>query len=173
MDGETSWQMWANGSSPTLYARVRDDTDTGGDSRIELDYDVTTGGASSWIGDGKWHMIAVTLEEGGSGNMYIDGILRKTEEFSIQDSLSPYTQQLAIGANNNDGILVDFFKGQLDELEVYNYVMPLQDIREKYRGGGGFICENAYADWYDVDSNCRIDFVDFAAFAAAWLDSGL
>ncbi|MBN2131882.1 MAG: LamG domain-containing protein [Sedimentisphaerales bacterium] len=75
--------------------------------------------SSSPITAGKWHHIAVTLEEGGSVQFYIDGFpagtVAQTTEFGILND-----EPVRIGSRK-DGY--SFFNGQLDDVRIYDRVL--------------------------------------------------
>ena len=69
--------------------------------------------------------------------------------------------------------------GLIDNLRVYNYVLPSEDIAQEYynlTGKSGCIYLDFPGSNFNVDntgtSYCRVDLADFAVMAQNWLAEG-
>ena len=86
--------------------------------------------SSSPITVGKWHHVAVTLEEGGSVQFYIDGFpagaAAQTTDFGILND-----EPVRIGSRK-DGY--SFFNGQVDDVRIYDRVLTAEQMEGLYNG---------------------------------------
>ncbi|OKL38396.1 PQQ-dependent sugar dehydrogenase [Pontibacter flavimaris] len=91
-----------------------------------------------FLNDGDWHYITAVRD--GSNNMnrlYVDGAL-------IREEQEQYNYDFADSAPVNIGYLNRSpyfnYKGDLDELKVYNRALTLEEIKGMYNGGSGTLC---------------------------------
>jgi len=77
----------------------------------------------------KWYHLVFTLED-SEVNWYLNGILKKTQDFSY----TPYTSDgnFYIGSDNVPG---QFFEGWFDELRIYNKALSESEVEFLYKGG--------------------------------------
>ncbi|MDD4476776.1 MAG: DUF1566 domain-containing protein [Patescibacteria group bacterium] len=92
------------------------------------------------ISDNYWHYFAVT-RSGSSGNwvesIYIDGVLDKTDTITTNPN-GGTTDGVAIGRFG--GYADSYkFKGNLDDIRIYNRALSLNEIKQLYALGGGKI----------------------------------
>ncbi len=87
---------------------------------------------------GEWHHVAGTYD-GQIVNLYVDGVLVATEEYSTLLSLQPYlNQSLFIGCKNNtipEQYAGDYMKGRLDDIRLYSYALDSATIRSLVQMG--------------------------------------
>lgn len=76
---------------------------------------------------GEWRHIAFTYD-GSEAVNYIDGELDGS--FNIPGTMATNTDPLGIGTNSPWN--QSFFNGKIDELVIYEYALPLSDIRKIY-----------------------------------------
>ncbi len=124
-------------------------------------------------GDDQWHMLAVTWDMNGSIYSYVDGSLVASGSCTPNE-FSLWTNDTIIGAFETG----NYFDGKIDALRVYNYQITPEDIGQEYFDmTGNPACMGSFdGDIFNVvnsgSSYCRIDIMDFAAFAANWLNDG-
>ena len=113
------------------------------------------------LNDGKWHHIAVVLENDGTPNiadavLYVDG-LRDTPAAVV-----PCTVNTADTLDVSLGVFTPaprYFQGQMDEVRVYRRALSDAEIGQMYQA-------NALTS--DIKSDGIVDFADFSSLAAAW-----
>lgn len=78
----------------------------------------------------EWHHVAATYD-GNTINIYIDGVLAGTKEFTTEAFLFPYTSQtVSIGCKNkNVTVAGDYMLGKLDDIRVYSYAIDQDTVR--------------------------------------------
>ena len=111
--------------------RVRDDGSfTLGNNNVD-------GGARS---DGgipvrQWHHVAITFS-GGTTKFYIDGALDSEKDFGAS-SFNTTSDGIKIGDREYTGDEADDFKGEMDEVRLYDRALTEEEVQELYDGGGG------------------------------------
>jgi len=111
--------------------RVRDDGSfTLGNNNVD-------GGARS---DGgipvrQWHHVAITFS-GGTTKFYIDGALDSEKDFGAS-SFNTTSDGIKIGDREYTGDETDDFKGEMDEVRLYDRALTEEEVQELYDGGGG------------------------------------
>ncbi|MEQ1798455.1 MAG: LamG-like jellyroll fold domain-containing protein [Lacibacter sp.] len=78
------------------------------------------------VNDGTWHHIAATREADGSGRVYIDGVLDKTEASAGPVVLAALN--VVIGRDAFTG--ADYFTGDLEEIRIWNVARTQAQIKE-------------------------------------------
>ncbi|MEM1203039.1 MAG: LamG domain-containing protein [Acidobacteriota bacterium] len=178
--GDFSIVMWTR-VPPTHLAGVLLDKSAPGPVR-NYGYSVLIGGLlTTSLGDGyntlstyptsvnadddRWHLIAFTVDRNSSTgySFYFDGIKRLTANpQSVQGTLSN-SQDLYIGTSDSLN-WTDFWRGSLDELQIYKRALSSTEIRFIYNRGSSGICRpNApgYCPGYGapctVDADCGYD----------------
>ncbi|APF16883.1 Laminin G sub domain 2 [Caldithrix abyssi DSM 13497] len=87
------------------------------------------------VADNKWHHL-VTTWDGSTCNLYVDGELIKTEPYT-QFPNGRYNDDVYIGtAHHNNDSLVKFFRGNIDDVRIYNRVLTETEILYLYHEGG-------------------------------------
>ncbi|HXO20328.1 MAG TPA: LamG domain-containing protein [Thermoanaerobaculia bacterium] len=93
--------------------------------------------------DGNWHHIAVTVRrtEQAGIRWYHDGVLigvsDPTDRLGSLESNSP----LRIGTRTADPTLTGWFKGDLDELEIFNRVLTPEEVATIFTAGASGKCK--------------------------------
>ncbi|MBN2210792.1 MAG: hypothetical protein JW709_05285 [Sedimentisphaerales bacterium] len=164
-------QMWLSGDQ--IRFRLRQSTGTV--------MDLTGAMATSLAGDGKWHLIAATYEEGDGCQLYLDGLpLGSAGGYAANPVFDAWQYPMEIGANNDRGTVKDFLDGAIDDMQVYNYPLGLMDIIDMYLVGypDAQFCVLEYASEFDFSGpegtpDCVVNVYDFAEMAANWLSCGI
>ena len=84
-----------------------------------------------------WHHCVITLGSTINGIIYIDGVLQSsiTCSYNPTQTINPQIMcPWAIGANENHS--VRFFKGDLDDIAVYNRALDSTEVQALYQEGG-------------------------------------
>ena len=114
------------------------------------------------VNDGKWHHIAVVLENDGTPNiadatLYVDGLPDAPAAVAPCPVNTADTCDAAIGAFF--AAAPRYFQGQIDEVRIYSRALSDIEIEQMYRA-------NALTG--DIVPDGIVDFADFASVAAAW-----
>jgi hypothetical protein len=99
----------------------------GGSQRLDLTDFTAEGKGESYdsdveIPDGRWYYYTAAYD-GSTVKIYINGVLKKTEQF--EGDISNSSGPLWIGGTTD----TIFFKGMMDELRIYNYALKPTDIK--------------------------------------------
>ena len=86
-----------------------------------LDIDAAHGGVIS-IGD--WHHIAYAIDEAGTAEIYLDGVLGATHTFTGTPLMMKPDQVLRIG--NSSG--TEYMNGMIDEVRIYNRALSAAEV---------------------------------------------
>ncbi len=81
------------------------------------------------IVDGEWHHIAFTAKLDYAPIYYIDGVAYETDT-EITEFIGDSTGYFVIGAMND--MIVDLFKGGLDDLRIYTRYLEEEEVAELY-----------------------------------------
>jgi Concanavalin A-like lectin/glucanases superfamily/Right handed beta helix region len=96
-------------------------------------YPQTVNSVATVILDGNWHHVAVTVDRGENVNFYLDGEVQAAKSNDISsfenDSIDG-TANAYIGK-----WFTSYFKGQIDELRMYQTVIPENYIKLLYSSG--------------------------------------
>ncbi len=138
------------------------------------------------IYDGQWHQVVATYENGSDTVLYLDGEeIASAGGLGENDVFAPWTYSMVIGAGNTRGTIADPYVGMLDNIVMYNYPLTNKQVLDTYNDYAAVtksLCIEAYASTFDLAgpggvgpeyADCRVDMLDFAAVAQAWLDCGL
>lgn len=102
----------------------------GSDQYIRL-----TSGAG--IGDGQWHQL-IGIIEGNSWSIFVDGILENQIELSNRRTSLGNSQALIIGMHyQNNNTDRQHYKGDIDEVIIYNRALNACEIEMLYTGNRG------------------------------------
>jgi hypothetical protein len=88
--------------------------------------------------DGEFHHVAATWD-GNSMRLYIDGFLHSTLPFT---SPANNTRPLKVGFAAGDVVPQSFFRGQADELEIYNRALADAEVLSLFSAGTAGQCTN-------------------------------
>ena len=128
-----------------------------------------------FAGDAQWHMLALTWDMNGTSQLYLDGNLLSAKDTNGPNTFTDATPVTYIGAYTAWG---SYVQGLIDNLRIYNYQVPAEDIaNEYYAVTGKSGCIYTFdGDVHNVNqlgsSYCQIDLADFADLVANWLNSG-
>jgi len=89
--------------------------------------DETSRYSESTVADGNWHHITVS-SDGSTAKVYVDGVLEDSESTS-PIVYSPSNIAITIGKDIDDS---SFFKGNLDEVKIYRYVLSEAEVEDIY-----------------------------------------
>ena len=184
-DGDFSVSVWIKSTGVPTWASVisNKDWDSGDNvgwglfdySGPDMDWNFGNGGADEDLYfpdlyDGQWHNVCATNDRGGLASVYVDG------ELAIAQSIAAVTG--SIDAGNAVSIGVDGrgnypFKGAVDEVQIFNYVLQPIEVARIYTGlvAGVNVCLEPVP--FDLNDDCRVNLGDFAILAGAWLDCNL
>ncbi len=86
------------------------------------------------LSDGKWHLVTLTRDTSLSkGYLYIDGtIAGNCQDPNPNESISS-SSYMSIGKSYYYTIGNSFFKGDLDDVRIYNYALSSDDIKNIYQ----------------------------------------
>jgi hypothetical protein len=83
--------------------------------------------------DGDWHHVTAVKDGTNSLSLYIDGVLKATDStITATASLSGTTPGVVIGTDNSFG---DQYKGNIDDLRIYNYARSPEQIVSDMNAG--------------------------------------
>jgi len=112
----------------------------GGGDRNQIRYDTgnrnyyysdgtVSAGASYHYPDDGWYHVMVVIEEDGQGGIYMDGVRENTFHTSVRpDPDGTFT----IGQEWDGASTSDHFRGQLDEVVVYDRALTPEEVRVLY-----------------------------------------
>jgi len=80
---------------------------------------------------GKWHHVVGAIDSGGTGRIWVDGVLRG--EANILPLLPPATEPVRIGQMRRaDGSILDNFNGSIDDVRLYNCALSVSEVQQPY-----------------------------------------
>jgi hypothetical protein len=82
--------------------------------------------------DDLWHHLIFTHNQLTGGKFFIDGSLVST--LNTNGSICPSTNDLLFGADNYQGNIYRFLKGNLDDIGIWNRALNQQEITALYNG---------------------------------------
>ena len=111
----------------------------------------------------------------GTAKIYLDGNLLDTKDTNGPDTFTDSAPVTNIGAY---APWSGYVGGLIDNLRIYNYQVPAEDIvAEYYDVTGNPGCIEPDFSVFNVNqlgsSYCKVTLADFAEFGAAWLTDGL
>ena len=139
LDGNGRVEMsWKNGSTETIRSDVS-------------------------IPVNKWHQVAV-IYSGGMANMYLDGVLEKTESMTAPVDTNQSFYLAAAGKSTP----VDFYRGNLDEVRVWNRALTVDQLRfimnQEIQDNGGFVSGKELPTTITKNEVASIPWSDLAAY---------
>ena len=126
------------------------------------------------VTDGQWHWCVATRDHvSGDLAIYVDGVQEGARNGVVVKGVKDAPEVLTIGSLQTD---INFFKGELDDLMIYNYPMTEMEVAGEYYGMTGTrVCLTSKKPSanYDYNDDCKVDVLDFASFADVWLDCAI
>lgn len=160
-----------NGANNSLYfTRVG----TGSTLRFENDNtnpsnvtSITTG--NDGITLNEWQHLVITLNANAANNavIYRNGLPVTTGTITLPNVVT--RTNCYIGRSEWYGDYL--FRGQMDDVQIYNYDLSADDIAELYSDVAGPFCQ--VRPTYDLNDDCLFNLSDIAMFAAQWFECGL
>ncbi len=95
------------------------------------------------LSDGGWHMISC-LRQGSTTKVFVDGQLVSTASGMIRNIVND-PGIIYIGVQINNGTLINYFTGVVDDIHIYDHALSDQDILDLYN-------EPDPADTNDLDA---------------------
>ena len=125
---------------------------------------------------GVWNHVVVTMT-GDTGVMYLNGLPVGENTAMTSDPMEVDCSVSYLGDSQWEGD--PYLTGMIDDLEVFNYGMTALEVADMYTSAlNTYICIEEVQ--YDIagpagpgDADCKVDMLDFAAFAVEWLECGL
>mgnify|MGYP000619076113 CR=1 FL=1 len=148
-----SISMWVKSSSPTnpgsqeflidkesssagyaIYFDTDGDIIFGVDDDATWDPDDTAGDIGTDYYDGQWHHITAIKEGTTSIKIYIDGILKDTDNTISATGTLANSASIIIGSQDTSDD-TDDFNGYIDEVKIYSYKRTEEQIKIDYNRG--------------------------------------
>jgi hypothetical protein len=109
--------------------------------KLKLNIGATTTNSiatTTTLTEGQWHHIVCTYDDGGDrmARIYVDGALNATGNATVGSMVSQASQALLIGKHSSQP---NYFKGQLDELNIWNRVLNPAEIATLFNLGSGTV----------------------------------
>jgi len=79
------------------------------------------------VNDSNWHHVVGVRETGGTGRIYIDGILDSSKTAPSRNLIS---LNVYVGADMRDK--VSYFSGLIDEVKIWNRALNSSDVKQEY-----------------------------------------
>ncbi len=79
----------------------------------------------------QWTYVAFVVKS-GLGTYYIDGLKAGTTSF---DTITATDQLFEIGADSGGSAEMDYFKGDIDEVTIFNHALTSKEIKSLYENG--------------------------------------
>ncbi|AQT67838.1 Glucan endo-1,3-beta-glucosidase A1 precursor [Anaerohalosphaera lusitana] len=115
---------------------------------------------------GQWQHLCLTIDANGTATLYKNAVKMRTFEDRAPGPDDSGT--VAIGARANGTIPLH---GTLDDVRIYNYPLPYEQIAQLYVDqAGGEICADRPS--MDFNNDCIVDYSDLMIFASHWLEDG-
>lgn len=93
--------------------------------------------------DGNWHLIAVTVQRSSTSGIrwYHNGVALGTSDPTDRKGSLKNNSPLRIGTRTADTSLTGWFRGDLDELEIFNRVLTPQEVFNIFQAGSFGKCK--------------------------------
>lgn len=125
-NGNRCWLLRYNTAGPTIEAIV-----SGAGTSISKSYATTTGAT------GGWHHVGLSFTNNDL-RMYVDGVVPATTtntENSIVNLHAASTVPMSFGHNFNNGTPAFPFKGNIDEVKIWNRALSAAEVATVYNSG--------------------------------------
>jgi len=112
------------------------------------------GGSSPFIADGVWHHVVWVVDRTDLQNgvrIYVDGVLSYTGRPMTDDLNTTSDLYMGMGTPAMGG--GGFFRGELDEVELFNRALNQTDIQAIYNAGNAGKCKNQMGTIFGVEFN--------------------
>jgi hypothetical protein len=177
----TAWVYWKGG---TAFQRVFDfgndlthyisfTPNASGSSATFTVMDTSEEGVGTYsqlLPSNQWVHVAVSLN-GNTGRLYVNGKMVAKNTGMTHDPINFRPALNYIGKSLDTAN--PYLNGMIDDLKIYNYALSNTEVAQEYIAvKGGWICDAEGSDAlvYDFNGDCRVDLLDFAPFAAEWLN---
>jgi len=129
-----------NSSGERWQFMLRDhDTDSEYQLRVSVKSGAKYGSTDLNENDNQWHHVAVTWEDDGTPDvedvkLYVDGVEETDCTTDSQTINTDGNKDVRIGDYNSTN---NYFKGNIDDVRIYDRALTEGEIGQLYRGGGG------------------------------------
>jgi hypothetical protein len=141
-----------SGGTPRILARKLTLDYFPNTDKLKLEVGASTQNGSATtesLTEGVWHHVVCTYDDSGQATgdrkprIYVDGVLNvnaTTHQATTGSLVSQASQSLLVGKHTSQA---NYFKGQLDELTIWNRVLTTQEIATLYNLGTGSVVDTA------------------------------
>ena len=184
-DGDFSVSIWiqSTGTAPWAAVIANKDWDAGENvgwglfdySGPDMDWNFGNGSADEDLYfpdlyNGQWHHVCATNNRGGLASVYVDGQLATAKTIAAIAGTIDSGHAVTIGA---DGLGNYPFRGIVDEVKIFNYVLEPIDVARIYTGLVPSVNVCIGKVEFDLNNDCRVNLEDFAMLAGAWMKCNL
>jgi hypothetical protein len=132
-----------NGQKFDSYTLVTYDADSSGVTNFTGSTNANSISGNQVVGtdiqnDSIWKHLVYTHDSSSGGYLYVNGVQIASQ--STTGDICPSTNPLLFGADNNNGNIYRFLKGQLDDIAIWNRALTPQEIQQVYNQG---ICQTS------------------------------
>lgn len=138
---------------------------------VEVPNNRMDGEATPDVGDGQWHMFAVTYDPDTTLlRLFTDG--DEDAQLTVNLTTAPLPSALlSIGGRDTEASI----DGVIDEVKLYTYAKTPTEVAEMYTGirTDEYVCvipDGSVLATYDLNGDCRITLADVAEMAREWLE---
>lgn len=124
------------------------------------------------VNDGEWHHVAAVITNDGTPiisevQFYIDSILQ-TDSIASNSQVvnTASSQDVIIGARQDDNILYALFSGFIDDVHLYNKALTAEDIFNLFSVG------TALHQDPDLTVDSKVNIEDYAVVSRQWNSKG-
>ncbi|MFA5948356.1 MAG: LamG domain-containing protein, partial [Candidatus Gracilibacteria bacterium] len=103
--------------------------------------------------DDKWHHVVAVIDPQVSQKLYVDGKLDAKKDLSTRTVVIDQSGKFNLRIGGSIRPDYSFFKGKIDEVELYNYVISDADILSAYKNLSGNFVVNKTAGSAASDAN--------------------
>ena len=104
--------------------------------------------SGTFVADGQWHLVAVTVDRDGLGIFYVDGAPVDTFNPTGRSGSVSNTGVLRLGARSSSN--TGNWQGRIDEVELFNRVLEEDEILGIYNAGPDGKCRDTCHTKWDV-----------------------
>jgi hypothetical protein len=134
-----------------FYLRV---VDNGGTGYVKWGYgDTASSDQLAPVNLNQWHHVAWTYDT-TNAKVYVDGSLKYTN--AISGKTITNTDNLYIGALNNNGSTVNYFNGKINTVKIFNTALTQDQVRELYTKPETVLPTGVSASYYLLEYLHRI-----------------
>ena len=127
--------------------------------------------ASATFDVGQWQMVTITYDRWTKTlRMYKNAVpVGAALGFGLFDTAARVQIAPVEGPKDPEGNSLGFTSpnGLIDDFRIYDQALSVQEVVTLY---GQWICLPGSEPELDFNGDCRVDFIDFAQFAASWLE---